>query len=210
MNEANGKVELLKTHDYSSNRYLLYTDESDSAIVIDPGLDANVTLNALSSLNKRLGAILLTHAHYDHIACVSKLKNETGAAVYLAEKDMPLLESGGHLAWYFGRTLEPFIVDNRLICGVFDICGYQIEVIPTPGHTHGGLTFVLANKMFTGDALFFETYGRTDLPGSDESELIDSAKRLFAKEGDFTLYCGHGKESLLSYEREHNPIKNLF
>lgn len=210
MNEKNVKVELLKTHDYSSNRYLLYSDESDLALVIDPGLDENVTLNALSSLNKRPGAILLTHAHYDHIACVSKLKSKTGAAVYLAESDMPLLESDGHLAWYFGCTLEPFTVDNQLIGGLFDICGYQIEVVPTPGHTHGGLTFVLGDKMFTGDALFFETYGRTDLPGSDQNELIDSAKRLFAKDGDFKLYCGHGRESTLSYEREHNPIKNLF
>lgn len=203
-------VEVVKTYDYSSNRYIIYTRENDKALVIDPGLDAGVTLSALEKLDKELGAVLLTHAHYDHIACVAELKRRTGAAVYLGKNDVPLLDSNGHLAWYFGKELDPFFVDNELIDGVFDICGYNLEVISMPGHTHGGLTYLFGDKMFTGDALFFETYGRTDLPSSDIGELAASAKRLFALDGDYEMYCGHGRNSRLSHEREFNPIKNLF
>ncbi len=204
------KVYELYTHDYSSNRYIVYSDDNDKALVIDPGLDYNVTMDGLKKLGKTLGAILITHAHFDHIESVKKLKDATGAPIYMGEKDIPLLESDGQLDWYFGKKLDAFTVDSRLIDGLIDVCGFKVNAVPTPGHTHGSLTFVIGNAAFTGDSIFFETYGRTDLPGSDPKELIEGAKRLFALPSDYDLYCGHGKNTTLDHEREFNPIRKLF
>lgn len=200
----------LHTHDYSCNRYLVYNENSNEVVLIDPGLDAALVLDKLKSLNKCLGAILITHAHYDHVAAVSDLVKATNAPVYMGEKDVELLTNGGVLDWYFSEKLEPFMVDNRLIAGDLSVCGLNFKVIPSPGHTHGSLTFAIGENMFTGDAIFFETYGRTDLPGSDFGELVDTAKRLFALPGDYTIYCGHGKSTTLSHERIRNPIIENF
>jgi len=206
----NIKIEEVYTHDYSCNRYIVYCDESDTAVVIDPGCNARIVISKLNELNKKLGAILLTHAHYDHIQSVSELKRRYGAHVYLGERDMELIESDGHLAWYFRKQLDAFEVDVRLTGGVYDVCGFVFEAIPTPGHTHGAMTFVIGDNMFSGDTIFFETYGRTDLQGSDLKELTESAKRLFALKGDYKIFCGHGKNTSLSHERKHNPIIGLF
>lgn len=210
MNNSSIKVTELYTHDYSCNRYFVYDETSDEVVLIDPGLDCSIVLNKLKELNKKLGAILITHAHYDHIESVADLVKETNAPVYMGKKDMELLSGGGVLDWYFGKKLNPFMVDNRLIGGDLAVCGLNFEVIPSPGHTHGSLSYAVGGNLFTGDSIFCETYGRTDLPGSDFSELIDTAKRLFALPEDYTLYCGHGRTTTLSHERAHNPIIEKF
>ena len=207
---CNAKIIPLKTHDYSCNRYIVYNEDCDTAIVIDPGCNSRVVIDELNRQNKKLGAILLTHAHYDHIESVTEIKKATDAPVYLGERDVDLLSSDGQLDWYFAEKLNPFMVDNRLIGGDIQLFGLNIKVIETPGHTHGGLTYVIGNDMFSGDTLFFETYGRTDLPGSDINELISSAKKLFSLSGDYVMHCGHGKDTTLSHERVFNPIKQLF
>lgn len=210
MENKNPIIIELYTHDYSCNRYLIYDEDSDFAVLIDPGLDSSVVLDKLKEINKRLGAILITHAHYDHVEAVADLKEATNAPVYMGEKDIELLSNGGVLDWYFAKKLKSFIVDNRLIGGDLTVCGLNFKVIPTPGHTHGSLTYIIGDNMFTGDAVFHETYGRTDLPGSDFSELVDSAKRLFSLQGDYKIYCGHGKITTLSHEKQFNPIIKNF
>ena len=117
MENKNPIIIELYTHDYSCNRYLIYDEDSDFAVLIDPGLDSSVILDKLKEINKRLGAILITHAPYDHVEAVADLKEATNAPVFMGEKDVELLSNGGVLDWYFAKKLKSFIVDNRLIGG---------------------------------------------------------------------------------------------
>jgi glyoxylase-like metal-dependent hydrolase (beta-lactamase superfamily II) len=126
------------------------------------------------------------------------------------QADEVLVSGSGNLAKYFGLKMPPFSVDNRLIEGDLNICGFNLSVIETPGHTAGSVCVQIDNAIFTGDTLFLDSYGRTDFPSGSEQELIVSVKKLFALQGDFLLYSGHGESTTLERERKHNMINYLF
>ena len=106
-----------------------------------------------------------------------------------------------------GVKVEPFYPDVLLEGGEkLNIAGFDIDVIYTPGHSKDGVCYKLNDKIFTGDAIFFQTYGRTDLFDGDLSTLKRSAAKLFALEGDYELLPGHGERTTLDFERRNNPI----
>lgn len=190
--------------------YLLGADGTNDAIVIDPG-EERPALEALKRDGKNCVAVLLTHGHFDHIGGVRALKETYGAKVYIHEADAGMLKSNRmSLAVLTGQLGKPVEPDILLKGGeTLDLAELSLEVIHTPGHTMGGVCYVLKSdqKLFVGDTLFLEGAGRTDFPGGDEKQLYHSINdRLFPLEGDYDVYCGHEEDTTLEYERKNNPF----
>ena len=136
--------------------------------------------------------------------------NKLKVPVYMSENDVSFINSNGNLAKYFGVKFIPFIVDNRLIEGFLTVCGLEICVYETPGHTKGSVCIRIGNALFTGDTLFKESYGRTDFPSGDGEELVKSIKKIFEIAENLVVYPGHNETTTLEHEKKHNPIKFYF
>ncbi len=194
----------------NTNTYIAV--EGGSAIVVDPGDNAcaeTIKLQ-LDAFGARVTAILITHAHFDHIAGVARLKElYEGAKVYAHRESVEYIHGKKNLGKYMGVKVEPFEPDVLLEGGErLNIARLDIDVIYTPGHSKDGVCYIMKDegKIFTGDTIFFKTYGRTDLFDGDLATLKNSAKKLFSLEGDYRLLPGHGEETTLDFERKNNPI----
>ena len=198
------KVMPIVVGELDTNCYLVYSEQSENALVVDPGGDYDKIVDCANQLNKKIKAVLLTHAHFDHTLEVHKFK-ANGASVYMHKTECEVLNSSANLSAYFGVELKPFIVDNQLIAGLFDIFGYSVQVIETPGHTKGSVCFIIEDYLFSGDTLFAGSFGRIDFPTGNGKQLLESIKSLYALKGDYILLSGHGEASTLNYERKNNP-----
>lgn len=193
--------------------YILGADGTNEVVVIDPG-EAQPALEALQQDEKTCVAVLMTHGHFDHIGGVRALKDMYGAKVYIHEADVGMLKSNRmSLAVLTGQLSRPAEADVLLQGGeTLALAGLSLEVVHTPGHTKGGVCYVLKSdrKLFVGDTLFLEGAGRTDFPGGSEIDLYHSiADKLFSLEGDFDVYCGHEEETTLEHERNNNPFVEM-
>ena len=177
------------------------------AFVVDPGADADKIAKAAESAGAKISCVLLTHAHFDHIGGVAELQR-AGALVVMHESDIGLISSFKNLAFYAGVKVEKFLPDITVKGGeTLTVAGMPVRVIHTPGHTAGGVCYVAEDCIFSGDTLFELSYGRTDFPTGSFKELKNSVvNRLFALQGDYKVYPGHGAPTTLDFERAHNPI----
>ncbi len=193
-----------------ANCYVLIDENSGEAAVIDPG-DCNFSLMKCLKDSKitKLKYVMLTHGHFDHIDGVGEIKKHfPTASVAIHKEDAACLNDDMlSLARSFGlRSKTDLIADIQLDDGdTLSLGENQIEVIHTPGHTKGGVTYKVDNYLFTGDTLFYLSVGRTDFYGGSFSVLNNSIKKLFALQGDFTVCSGHGEKTSLDYERKNNP-----
>jgi hydroxyacylglutathione hydrolase len=186
-------------------------EEKLEAIVIDPGDEVSRIQKRLKDHGLKLKQILVTHAHIDHIGGALKLKKLTGAPIYMNEADMPLLQGmASQAAWLGVATPETAPPDGGLPEGQsigLDSCPGQ--VMHTPGHTQGSvcLYFAPLKLVVAGDTLFAGGIGRTDLPGGDFHQIIESinSKLLTLPEGTKVL-PGHGPMTSIGEERENNPF----
>ena len=182
--------------------------------VVDPGGDAKKIADNICSLGAKLDGILLTHAHFDHIGGVAELlriaPQEEGhpAAVFLHKKDLDKICSYKNLAFAVGERVEKFTPDVLLKGGeTISVAGLEVRVIHTPGHTVGGVCYEVEDKIFSGDTLFRDTFGRTDFYDGSFAQLKNSiVNKLFNLKGEYTVYPGHGVSTKLDYERKHNLI----
>jgi len=182
---------------------------TNSAILIDPGSEPERLLHEISSMKCKLLAILCTHGHIDHIGGVSEIKTNTSVPFYIHKGDENLVKSSAEYSKYFGLppSKEPQIDEfltsqNNLTFGEIDI-----KVIETPGHTPGGVCFLIDKYLFTGDTLFKSSIGRTDLPGGNYEQIIDSiTNKLMTLDDDLIVYPGHGPDSSIGHERKLNPF----
>lgn len=201
-------------HLYSSvmhtNTYIVYND--GRAIVVDPGdTDCVQEIRGmLGGMRAKLAGILITHAHFDHIAGVSKLKEmyeEDKPKVYMHSEGVEYIHTNKNLGKYMGVKVEQFEPDVLLSGGeTLHIAGLDIGVLYTPGHSKDGVCYIVKDRIFTGDTVFFCTYGRTDLYDGDFATLKQSALKLFALDGNYVLLPGHGEPTTLEFERRNNPI----
>ena len=182
-----------------TNCYVVTDEQTLDCAVIDPGDESNSILDYLESNHLRCRAILLTHGHYDHTGAADSLREETGATVYMNRLD----DRKNSDDYVFPYTLP----ENGKYYGdgdAVEISGLRFEVIATPGHTRGGVTLRCGNALFTGDTLFKGSCGRTDLPGGDMDEELESLNKLCSLPGDYEVYPGHMDSSTLSRERLFN------
>ncbi|MBR2900918.1 MAG: MBL fold metallo-hydrolase [Clostridia bacterium] len=194
----------------NTNCYIVRSPDTRDAIVIDPGSDLTVIQDALHRADAVCRLILLTHGHFDHILAVGDLRNinipvgiHKNDAHMLTERDM-----FSAIIPYDPRPFEPaeILFDKE---GEYSVAGFDFYVIPTPGHTSGSVCYVFDGMMFTGDTLFKNSIGRTDL-GGDEKALLRSLKALKNLPGDYEIFPGHDRPSFLSEERRNNPyLRNL-
>lgn len=182
---------------YQTNCYIVWGDDSDACIVIDPGYEPETVLLEVKRLKKSISAILLTHGHFDHVGGVKALAEAAGCPVYLHENDLSLPIS---------FTAGPLYYTNLYDEGdVLPLAGLDIRVLHTPGHTSGSVCLMAEDVLFSGDTLFRDACGRTDLPGGNPGELFKSLRRLAALAKDYRVLPGHGMETTLEDERSYNP-----
>ena len=190
----------------STNCYILIDENSGDAIAIDVGGDEGFLLMEELKNGFKIKAVLLTHAHFDHIGGTYKFY-ERGASVYLGAKDEQAVSDGSlNLSSVFGFESKPFKVKTTLYGGeTLDFGFVKVETISTPGHTKGSITYKVGDMLFCGDVLFDGSFGCVDFPGGDVTELCRSAKKLLSYEGCI-LYPGHGGKTAVEKEKNSNPI----
>jgi hydroxyacylglutathione hydrolase len=192
-----------------TNCYILKNESTQKAIVIDPGGFSQALIKRLDAYD--VEAILLTHAHFDHIGGVEELRKWKKCPVYAHDLEAEWLadpnKNGSGRYPELGKLITTSPAEYALDHGqVLDLCGVRFEVKHTPGHSPGSVSFIYEKHVFSGDVLFKLSVGRTDLPGGNSSQLLDSIHRhLFKLADDTIVYPGHGSRTSIGYERIHNP-----
>jgi glyoxylase-like metal-dependent hydrolase (beta-lactamase superfamily II) len=193
------------------NCSILGDEKSGEAIVIDPGDEVERIYRRLSEWGLTLKQILVTHAHIDHVGGALRLKRLTGAPILLNENDLPLLDTmAAQAAWLGMAVPETAPPDANLADGqIVGLEGYPATVLHTPGHTQGSvcLHFAPLKLLVAGDTLFAGSIGRTDLPGGNFDQIIDSLHtRLLPLPDETRVLTGHGPETTIGAERRSNPF----
>lgn len=196
------------------NTYLL-SDQDGNAILIDPAnfdpTEDKRLKNLVESQGLQVKKILFTHLHFDHLLGAGFAKNLTGGRCYASQGDIDWLKNIEGYAAAFGLSVQgkDFELDGYLYDGqIIEVGQIRLEVIATPGHSIGGLSFYLPSEscLFSGDSLFATSIGRCDLPGGNYNELIESIqKKLLCLPNETVVYPGHGSQTSIAFEKQHNP-----
>lgn len=190
-----------------NNNYLLIDSDSKEAVLIDCTQENEEIKNVLKENNATLKYILLTHGHFDHVLGVNAFKKKYNCQVLIHQDDKIILDSMKDFTRNFGlneveiQKIDGFVKEGDII----KFGAKEIKVIHTPGHTKGGVCYLLENMLFSGDTLFYETVGRTDLPGGNYKEIKDSIKnKLFTLDDSIKVYPGHGPVTTIEHEKINN------
>ncbi len=191
-----------------SNCYIIYCNESRKALIIDPGEQGPTIIETIKELNLEPSWIILTHGHGDHIGAVGFIMDQYDLklAIHRDEENM-LSDARANLSGIFSEPIVAPPADRLLDDGdTIEFDGLTVKVLHTPGHSPGSVSFLLGNHLFTGDALFKETVGRTDLPGGSHVKLTQSIRdKILVLDDDIIVYPGHGETTTVGEERRNNP-----
>ncbi len=204
------KVETIVSGQLDVNTYVVSNDETKECFIVDVGCASSI-LRFLNEKQLKCTHILITHGHFDHILGVAELKEATNAKVCIHEYDEKgLYDERINLSSMAGSFVAPSKADIILRDGdELKIIGKKIKVLHTPGHSMGGVCFVMEDEkiIFSGDTLFRLSVGRTDFDNCDEKALFDSIEqKLFTLDGDYTVYPGHMRATTLNDEKAKNPF----
>jgi len=201
---------------FQKNGYVLGCERTKEAVYIDPGDEVGQLLAFITTQGLAIKAILLTHAHVDHVSGVAEARRRLQAPIYLHRADQPLYDHAARQGAMFGMQVEQPPPADRYYEGQEAITfgDYMVDVHHTPGHAPGGVCLAVskrgaagAPRLFVGDNLFAGSIGRTDLPGGDYEVLMRSITEvLFAFPDDAVVYSGHGPETTIGRERRSNPF----
>jgi glyoxylase-like metal-dependent hydrolase (beta-lactamase superfamily II) len=198
------EIKRLVTGIYGSNCYIVMDENTKEAVVLDPGGDVDDIARAIDTMGASVKYILLTHGHLDHTTGVAELKTITKATVCISKLDDDLITKGEHL---FGPLIKGGAEKLLKHGDIIRIKNLEITCIETPGHTPGGMCFLVQNCVFTGDTLFAGSIGRTDFTGGDFGSIITSIKsKLLTLPGDTIVYPGHEQISTINNEKSNNPF----
>lgn len=207
---------LIKTYvagPVQANNYLVIDEASKEAVLIDcsdyvPEIVDYVKANGLT-----VKYILMTHGHFDHVLGINRMKEALGAKAYVHAGDKEQVVNTREVMTMFGLPTDGVV--NPLIDGTLDEAGMmtlgaqEIKIIETPGHTPGGVCYLIGEDLFSGDTLFCGTIGRTDLPQGSFQQIKHSVKDiLFALDDNIKVYPGHSESSTIGYEKKFNDIVN--
>lgn len=184
-----------------TNCYIVSKKGEKEAFLIDPGADGDTIKETLQKLGVTAVAVLLTHAHFDHTGALADFSD---LPIYIGEKEAPCLNNPSyHLGRMVGdRNPRPDPTTLLKDGDSFSVAGMDISVIFTPGHSMGGVCYLVDDAvLFSGDTLFYQGRGRDDFPGGDPQTLTDSLQKLFSLEKDYPVYPGHGPSTRLYEEK---------
>jgi hydroxyacylglutathione hydrolase len=191
------------------NCFLFRQDGSNEALIVDPGEEAPKLLGAIEELGVDLKAILLTHTHFDHVGAVAPVAKATGAPVYCPQLEVAVLQDiMSYVPWPGFGPFESWDPEETVAGGErLQLAGFDIDVIFTPGHSPGHVTYAVEDALFSGDVLFEGSVGRTDLPGGDWPTLARSIESLLERQPDEQrVFPGHMGLTTLGRERATNPF----
>ncbi|GHU83385.1 hydrolase [Clostridia bacterium] len=202
------KTETFILGEIETNCYIIADEETGFAAIIDPGFSSKEVNNRIKEIgDNNIKYILLTHGHYDHISALTELKFLTRAKVVIGEDEAEFLHNNKlNLSLYANTSpLEQNEADILLADGdTLKLGATTITFVKTAGHTRGSGCYIVGDSIFTGDTLFKEDIGRTDLPTGNQAEIAKSLKKIAQIEGNYKVYVGHGENSTLDYEKMNN------
>lgn len=192
-----------------NNIYLVADEKSSEAVLIDATQDLPEIQKAVKDLGVKVKYILLTHGHFDHIFGLNCLKKSLNAPAVICKDDLVISDNINEFTRLFGLPdsvppkYDMYIKDgDEILLG-----SYKIKVIHTPGHTEGGVCYLVDGKLFSGDTLFRGSVGRTDLFGGNFGKLSDSIKnKLFKLDDKTEVFPGHGDMTTIGFEKKYNEI----
>lgn len=203
-------IETFTDLSFGTNCYLVWNEGSKVAVLVDAGLGTRAIIDFLKSEELQLEAMLITHAHPDHIAGAADLAEATGADVYLHEIEIQALDMmpQAMLAMLGIEDLRKPTDMKPLVGGqTLELAGLQIKVLHTPGHSPGSTSFLIDGALFDGDLVFRGSIGRTDFPGGDFEALMNSVREhVFVLDPETKVYPGHMGATTVGLERRTNPF----
>lgn len=200
------KIEIITVGPLQVNCYVIYDENSLEAIVIDPGDEYEKIIRLIEEKKLRVTYIICTHAHFDHIGAVLKIKEKTGATIAINLGDLEMYRYAVDQAAIWGYSIEQppepdiFLVDGDEI----KLGNLKFKVIHTPGHSPGGICLYGEGIVITGDTVFAGSVGRTDFPGGSIQEMKDSFKMIMNLSPETRIFPGHGPVSTVKKEKEEN------
>lgn len=195
-------IETLPLGENQTNCYLVWEENSDTSVVIDPGYAPDIILNKVAALGKTVEAVCLTHAHFDHVGGVRKIVETTDCPLYVSQKEWAMPSS-----WLFplnGTAFENITYYKE--GDKLSLADAEFLVLETPGHTPGCVCLQAEDVIFTGDTLFAGSIGRTDFPGGDWDTICSSLIRLSELPENLSVYPGHGESTTIGAENRTNPF----
>jgi glyoxylase-like metal-dependent hydrolase (beta-lactamase superfamily II) len=192
------------------NCFILGCEETREGVVVDAGDDAERIIAAVERRGLKIGHVINTHGHFDHVGANRKVLERFNSRLLIHESDKALLERASVVARAYGIEGEnsprpdAFLIDGMEI----GFGKHLMKALHTPGHTQGGCCLYLENEkmVITGDTLFADSIGRTDLPGGSHAQLLASIQaKLFTLPEDVVAYPGHGPKTTIGHEKRHNP-----
>lgn len=196
---------------FQENCYIIGDPETRKGAVIDPGSEPEKIIRLIDEHNLSVDSIFNTHGHIDHIGAIIQLQTKYKSAFYLHKDDETLLGKAGQYAAMYGLELEGIPeIDHQISDGdELTVGRLKMRVIHTPGHTRGGCCFYFPDQknLFTGDTLFRQSIGRTDLPGGDYKMILKSIReQILTLPAETDVYPGHGPQTTIGFEKINNPF----